>query len=106
MSKSSLFVKYFKNINKLINSLLEKNLNKLNFNNFRNLLKNNKIIFTFVAVFLLFISYLLLPNFYNKDDISKKLEKELINKFNLNFNFSNDLTYNFFPNLILYLKIL
>ena len=97
MSKSSLFVKYFKNINKLINSLLEKNLNKLNFNNFRNLLKNNKIIFTFVAVFLLFVSYLLLPNFYNKDDISKKLEKELINKFNLNFNFSNDLTYSFFP---------
>mgnify|MGYP001176345340 CR=1 FL=1 len=97
MSKSSLFVKYFKNINKLINSLLEKNLNKLNFNNFRNLLKNNKIIFTFVAVFLLSVSYLLLPNFYNKDDISKKLEKELINKFNLNFNFSDDLTYNFFP---------
>ena len=97
MSKSSLFVKHFKNINKLINSLLEKNLNKLNFINLRNLLKNNKIIFTFVAVFILFVSYLLLPTFYNQDDVSKEIKKELINKFNLNFNFSDDLNYNFFP---------
>ena len=97
MSKSSLFVKHFKNINKLINSLLEKNLNKLNFINLRNLLKNNKIILTFVAVFILFVSYLLLPTFYNQDDVSKEIKKELINKFNLNFNFSDDLNYNFFP---------
>ena len=40
MSKSNFFVKYLKNINISINSLLEKNLNKLNSENLNNLLKN------------------------------------------------------------------
>ena len=56
MSKTKSFLKYFKNINNSINSLLEKNLNKLNFQNFSYLLKNNKLILIFVAVFVLFIS--------------------------------------------------
>ena len=58
MSKKNFFVIYLKNINNFINNLLEKNLNKLNFKNLRFLLKNNKIILTFVALFVIFISYL------------------------------------------------
>ena len=54
MSKSN-FLKFVKNINISINSLLEKNLNKLNFHNLTNLIKNNKIILTFVAVFIFFL---------------------------------------------------
>ena len=72
MSKTNFFVKHLKNFNNFINSLLEKNLNKLHFKNFSFLLKNNKIILTFVALFVIFISYLLLPTFYNQSDISEK----------------------------------
>ena len=97
MSKTIFFVKYLKNISNFINSLLEKNLNKLNFKNFSNLLKNNKIILTFVAVLVIFLSYLLLPTFYKQFDISKKLETELETKFDLNFKFSQSIKYNLFP---------
>ena len=97
MSNKFFFAKYFKNIQNFINSLLEKNLNKLNFKNLSYLLKNNKIILSFVAVFVLFISYLLLPTFYKQSDISKKLQSELQSKFDLNFKFTQNIKYNFFP---------
>ncbi len=97
MRKTNLFAKYFKNISNLINSLLEKNLNKLNFKNFSNLLINNKIILTFVAVLVIFISYLLIPTFYNKSDISKELKIAIQNKLDLDFKFSQNIKYNFFP---------
>ncbi len=97
MSKTNSFLKFLKNINSSINSLLEKNLNKLNFKNLTYLFKNNKIILTFVAVFVLFVSYLLLPTFYKQVDISEKIKIELKNKFDLNFKFSQNLKYNLFP---------
>ena len=97
MNKSKQFVKSLKNINKSINSLLERNLNKLKFDNLKIVASNNKIILTFVAVFVVFISYLLLPTFYKHGDISKKLKNELLTKFNLDFAFTKNLKYNFFP---------
>ena len=97
MNKPNSFVRNIKNINKSINSLLERNLNKLKFDNFKILASNNKIILTVVAVFLFFISYLLLPTFYNQDDISKKLKNDLYSKFSLDFTFNQKLNYNFFP---------
>ena len=97
MNKTKSFVKYFKNISNLINSLLEKNLNKLNFKNLNNLLKNNKFILSFVAIIVIFISYLLTPTFYKEVDISKKLQTELQSKFDINLKFSENLKYNFFP---------
>ena len=97
MSKSNSFVKNFKNINKFINNLLEENLNKLKFKNLINLLRNNKIVLTFVAVLILFISYLLLPALYKQDQISKKIKLDLVKKLNLNFNFTKKFNYNFFP---------
>ena len=97
MTKRIQLVKNLKNINKIINSLLEQNLNKLKFVNLKILASNNKIILTFVALFILFISYLLVPTFYNQGDISKELKKELLNKLNLDFTFSQNVNYNFFP---------
>ncbi len=97
MTKSNSFFKNLKNINKFINSLLEQNLNKLKFDNLKNVASNNKIILTFVALFILFFSYLLAPSFYKQEDISKELKKELLNKFNLDFTFTQKLNYNFFP---------
>ena len=55
MRKTGTFIKFLKNINYSINNLLEKNLNKLKFNNLINLGRSNKIILTFVALFILFI---------------------------------------------------
>ena len=97
MSKTKSFLKYFKNINYSINSLLEKNLNKLNSKNLSYLFKNNKLILIFVAVFVLFLSYLLIPTFYNQTDISKELKNDLQKKFNLNFKFSSKFKYSIFP---------
>ena len=97
MSKKNFFKKYLNNISNFINNLLESNLNKLNSKNFSYLLKNNKIILTFVALFVVFISYLSIPTFYNQNEISKKLKNELQNKFNLNFKFSEKIRYSFFP---------
>ncbi len=97
MSKTNFFVKHLKNINNFINNLLEKNLNKLNSENLSFLFKNNKIILTFVALFVVFVSYLLLPTFYNQNDISKELKNDLQRKFDLNFKFSKNIKYNFFP---------
>ena len=97
MSKTNLFLKYLKNISNFINSLLEKNLNKLNFKNHSYLIKNNKIIFTFVALFVLFISYLLIPTFFKQSQISNQLKKEIFKNYNININFNNNLNYNFFP---------
>jgi len=97
MTKSNPFVKNLKNINKSINSLLERNLNKLKFDNFKTLASNNKIILTVVALFILFVSYLLVPSLYKQENISKKLKIELQNKFNLDFTFNQNIDYNFFP---------
>ncbi len=97
MSKSNSFVKNLKNISKSINSLLERNLNKLKFNNLKIVASNNKTILTFVALFILFVSYLLVPTLHKQIDISKKLKNELLSKFNLDFTFNQKLYYNFFP---------
>ena len=97
MSKKNFFLKYFKDINNFINRLFEKNLNKLNFKNFKNLFINNKIVLTFVALFVIFLSYILLPTFYNQSEVSKELKTQLLEKFNLDFKLSKDLKYNIFP---------
>ena len=97
MPKQNSFVKNLKNISKSINSLLEQNLNKLKFDNFKILASNNKIILTVVAVFIFFISYLLVPTFYKQSDVSRELKKELLSKLNLDFTFTQNLNYNFFP---------
>ena len=97
MTKPNSFVKNLKNISKSINSLLERNLNKLKFDNLKILASDNKIILTVVALFILFVSYLLAPTFYKQSDITKELKNELLSKFNLDFTFNQKINYNFFP---------
>ncbi len=97
MSKKNVFVKYLTNISNFINNLLERNLNKLNSKNLIYLSKNNKIILTFVALFLILITYLLLPTFYSQTNISKKIQSEFQNKLKINFQFTQNLNYGFFP---------
>ena len=97
MSKHNNFVTFFKKINLLINSLLKKNLNKLNLNNFSNIARSNNFFFIFVALFILFLSYLSIPNIYDKHEIQKELKNQLLSKFNLNFSLPQKIKYNFFP---------
>ena len=97
MIKYSNFVIFFKKIYLSINSLLEKNLNKLKINNILNILRSNKVLWTLVVLIILFLSYLLTPNIYDKTEVKKVITGQLIDKFSLNFDFSDNITYNFFP---------
>ena len=97
MNKHNYFVKFLKKINKFIDSLLERNLNKLNANNLKKTLINNKIFLTIILVIILFLSYLSIPNIYNQNEISAELKKNLTEKLNLEFNFEKKLDYNFLP---------
>ena len=83
MSKHNYFVKFLIKINKFINSLLSRNLNKLNAANLKNILINNKVFLTIVLLVILFFSYLSLPNIFNKNKISVELKKNLLDKLNL-----------------------
>ena len=97
MNNPKFIASFFKKFSKFINNLLEKNLNKLNVNNFKNLLINNKIFLSIVALIILFLSYLSFPNIHNKEEVSLEIKKNLKNKLNLEFNFQEDLDYKFLP---------
>mgnify|MGYP001589129715 FL=1 len=97
MNKKNYFVKSLNKIYLSINNLLKKNLNKLNFNNFSNIARSNNFFFIFVALIILFVSYLSIPNIYTKAKIHTELKKQLLEKFNLNFKFSQNLNYKFLP---------
>jgi hypothetical protein len=87
MSKHNYFVRFLIKINQFINSLLKRNLNKLNAANLKKILINNKVFITIVLLVILFFSYLSLPNIFNKDQILVELKKDLLDKLNLEFNF-------------------
>ena len=97
MNKKKYFVKSLNNIYLSINNLLKKNLNKLNFNNFSIIARSNNFFFIFVALIILFALYLSIPNIYTKAEIHTELKKQLLEKFNLNFKFSQNLNYKFLP---------
>ena len=97
MSKSNTIVIFFKKINLFINKLLEKKLNILNRNNLLNILKSNKIFISLIALIILFLSYLSIPNIYNQTEVVNKLKNELTNEFQLNLRFSKKIDYKFFP---------
>ena len=97
MNKHNYFVKFLIKINRLINSLLERNLNKLNAANLKKILFNNKFFLTIVLLVILFFSYLSIPNIFSQNQISVKLKKNLLDKLNLEFNFKDKLDYKFLP---------
>ena len=97
MNNPKFIASIFKKFNRFINNLLEKNLNKLNIDNFKNILINNKIFLSIVALIILFLSYLSFPNIHNKEEVALEIKKNLKNKLNLEFNFQEDLDYKFLP---------
>ena len=97
MPKLNYFIKFLKKIYLTINRLIENNLNKLNFANFYKITKSSNFFLSLVVLIFLFSSYLLVPNIYDKALISKKLNDQLQEKFNLDFDLSQNLKYNFLP---------
>ena len=97
MNKHNYFVKILIKINNFINSLLERNLNKLNVANLKKILINNKIFLTIVLLVILFLSYLSIPNIFSQNQISAELKKDLLDRLNLEFNFKKKLNYKFLP---------
>ncbi len=97
MIKHNYLVAFIKKINLTINRLIKKNLNKLNSINFYKILKSNKFSLSLAVLIVLFLSYLSIPNIYDKDEISKKLNDQLKKKFNLKFNLSQNFKYNILP---------
>ena len=97
MNKHNYIVKILIKINNSINSLLERNLNKLNVANLKKILINNKIFLTIVLLVILFLSYLSIPNIFSQNQISAELKKDLLDKLNLEFNFEKKLNYKFLP---------
>ena len=105
MNKSNHFVKIIKKIlnktNLFINSLLEKNLNKLNFKNFGKkkirIIGSNRLFLIITATIILFLSYLSIPHAYNQKEISSEIKNRLLTKFGISFIFSKNFSYKFFP---------
>ena len=97
MRKHNFFVKFLIKINLSTNILLKKYLNKLNTINFSNITRSNKIIKIFVALIILFLSYVAIPNIYDEAEIKNELKDQLENRLGLNFNLSNNFEYSFFP---------
>jgi len=89
-NKNNYFVIFVKKINLSVNSLIKKYSKKLNISNLSNILLNNKVFLTFIGLIVLFFLYLLIPHTYSKTEIRKELENQLLNKYNLDFNFSKN----------------
>ncbi len=101
MRKHNFFVNFLKRVNLVINSLLEKKLNKLNF-----LFNSDKLliffsfrrIFLFIFLFLFIIfSYLFIPYTYNGNKLASKIQTHLAKDLGIDLNLSNNFSYNFFP---------
>jgi hypothetical protein len=101
MNNHNFFVKILDKLNNFINSQLKKNLNKLNF-----LFEKDKLlaflsfkrIFIFnLVLFFSFFSYLSAPYLYDSKKLVAKIKNQLSQNLNLEFNLSNNYSYNLFP---------
>ena len=101
MGTYNLFFKIFKKLNFLINSLLRRNLNKLNF-----LFEKEKLstfisfkkAFVSLSLLLVFtIAYLCIPYFYDNNKLINKIKTQFSKNLNIKLNLSDNFKYNLFP---------
>ena len=101
MSKSKYFFKLLKRTNLFINSLLKKYLNKLKLTDLKKIKKRsltgNRVFLTLLILTILGFSYLFIPYSYNKNELQIELKNQLSEKLSINFIFSKNVNYNFFP---------
>ena len=74
--------------------ILKNSKKKIKFN-LRNI--DKKIVISIGSVFILTLSYFLIPTFYDKDSIKIKLTNQIFKKYNLEVKFEGNLKYGMFP---------
>ncbi|PHX89206.1 MAG: hypothetical protein CK535_03140, partial [Pelagibacteraceae bacterium] len=96
--------KFFKILQKKIlqiDSLLKRNLNKLNIFNYldkkKNLKKSNQFFLILVFFIFLISVYLSIPTLYDKNKLKLEFENQISQKFNLTFDSLVSLNYQIFP---------
>lgn len=84
-----------------IDSLLKRNLNKLNIYNYQDKKKNLNIssrVFLILIFFIfLILGYLSIPTLYDKNKLKLEFEKQISQQFNLDFDSFETLNYEIFP---------
>ena len=101
MRKDNLLAKKIKRQFLSINNFLESNFNNLTLF-LRNLKKNKlgtngKVILVTGVSIILFLSYFLLPTFNNKDKIQAEIKNHVLQKYNINISFDDELYYALIP---------
>ena len=101
MNRHNYFVRILRKTNYFINSLLKKNLNKLNFifekDKLLTFLSFKRIFVFNLILFVSFFSYLSIPHLFNSKKLVSNIKNQLSKNLNLNLNLSNNYSYNLFP---------
>ncbi|MBD1135038.1 hypothetical protein IDH21_01420 [Pelagibacterales bacterium SAG-MED47] len=101
MPKQNLFTKKLKKQFLSINDSIESYFNKIRYlkSNYKKfeLIKNYKAFLIIGIIFILIISYFLLPIFYNKNLIKAQIENQISKKYNIDIKINNKLSYGLFP---------
>ena len=104
MSKKISSLKNFNKILISVNTRIEsffnaiKNLINTKKKTKRDITKIDKIILISIgSIIITFVSYFLIPTFYNKDSVKIKIKNQLIEKYNLEVKFGESIKYGLFP---------
>ena len=101
MNKINLISKKLKQRFVSINILLESYFSKLNlfktYSKKNNFLANNRVFFGLSAVFILTLSYFLLPTLYNKDIAQVEIKNQIFKKYNIDIKFNEKIRYGLIP---------
>ncbi len=101
MQKNNFIAKKIKKLILSINVSIESYFNKITFfiNSFKktSLIKNNKLVLSIAILVILTLSYFLIPTVYNKDSIKQEIKNQILNKYNINIKFNENITYSLLP---------
>ena len=101
MNKINLISKKLKQRFVSINNLLESYFSKLNFfktySKKNNIFANNRVFFSLSAVFILTLSYFLLPTLYDKNIAQVAIKNQISKKYNFDIKFNKKIRYGLLP---------
>ena len=101
MNKINLISKKLKQRFVSINNLLESYFSKLNFfktySKKNNIFANNRVFFGLSAVFILTLSYFLLPTLYDKNIAQVAIKNQISKKYNFDIKFNKKIRYGLLP---------
>src|SRR5210317_1756777 len=98
MSKKNIFIKKFSNLLLSINNKIESFFNflqQLRFNKKKFLVK--KIFISSAVLVFSILVYLILPTFYDKNEVKNQIKDKIFQNYNIKINFINEPKYGLFP---------